>query len=294
VVRSHYEHDVAPWAHCAISGWILDPDRKKMSKSKGNVVTPMDLFESYGTDAVRYWSASARPGTDTAFSEDQMKVGRKLANKLLNVTKFVLGIGELEAGATPTDPVDLSMLAKLDDVIAEATKAFEGFDYARALERTEAFFWWFCDDYVELVKGRAYGSRGEQAATSARAALCTAIDVVQRLLAPILPFATEETWSWWRQGSVHTQPWPTASGAAGDAGLVDPALEVLGLVRRSKTEAKVSQRAQVVSLEVTLPAARHAALHAARADLLEAGSITSLSVVAGEQLACDVVLADAS
>src|SRR5690554_1766456 len=157
VVRAHHEHGCAPWAHAALSGWILDPDRKKMSKSKGNTVTPMGLFDQYGTDAVRYWAASARPGTDTAFSEEQMKVGRKLATKLLNVSKFVLGLGEPDefgADTSVTDPVDASMLARLDATIVEATRAFDGFDYARALERAEAFFWWFCDDYVELVKGR--------------------------------------------------------------------------------------------------------------------------------------------
>ena len=174
VVRSHYEHDSLPWANAAINGWILDPDRKKMSKSVGNVVTPMGLFEQYGTDAVRYWSLSARPGVDTAYSEEQMKVGRRLATKLLNVTKFVLGIGDgagHAGGRAEHEPVDAAMLAKLDAVVAEATAAFDGFDYARALERTEEFFWWFCDDYVELVKGRAYGSRGDAAAASARHAL---------------------------------------------------------------------------------------------------------------------------
>ena len=216
VVRSHYEHDAAPWSNCALSGWILDPDRKKMSKSKGNVVTPMDLFDTYGSDAVRYWAACARPGTDAAFSEDQMKVGRKLATKLLNVSKFVLGIGEASADAVATDPVDLSMLAKLDGVVGEATEAFEAFDYARALERTESFFWWFCDDYVELVKGRGYGSRGDAAAQSARAALRVALSALQRLLAPILPFAAEETWSWWQSGSIHAQQWPEAIAAGGD------------------------------------------------------------------------------
>jgi valyl-tRNA synthetase len=290
-VRSHYEHGSVPWWNCALSGWILDPDRKKMSKSKGNVVTPIDLFDTYGTDAVRYWSASARPGTDTAFSEDQMKVGRKLANKILNVTKFVLGIGEVDGDADVTDPIDRSMLAKLDGVINEATAAFDSYDYARALERTESFFWWFCDDYVELVKGRAYGSRGTEAAASAKAALRTALDAILRLFAPILPFATEEAWSWWHDSSVHAQRWPEPVAAGGDAGLVDPVIEVLGAVRRTKTEAKVSQRADVARLALTVPAGLLPAVDAGRADLVEAGSIAALDVVTGDALTAAVELA---
>ena len=196
MTRSHHEFGCAPWKNAALSGWILDPDRKKMSKSKGNVVTPMDLFETYGTDAVRYWAGSGRPGVDTAFSEDQMKVGRKLANKLLNVTKFVLQFGAPSGNRSlddaVTDPIDRSMLAKLDGVIADATAAFEAFDYARALERTEAFFWWFCDNYVELVKGRTYDEQRPDGADSAKRALREALSAVQRLLAPVLPFAAEE------------------------------------------------------------------------------------------------------
>jgi valyl-tRNA synthetase len=193
MTRSHHEFGCAPWKHAALSGWILDPDRKKMAKSKGNVVTPMELFEKYGTDAVRYWAGSARPGVDTAYSEDQMKVGRKLANKLLNVTKFVLQFGAPSADRSldegVTEPIDRSMLAKLDGVIAEATAAFDAFDYARALERTEAFFWWFCDNYVELVKGRTYDEARPDAADSAKRALREALGAMQRLFAPILPFA---------------------------------------------------------------------------------------------------------
>ena len=214
VVRSHHEHGCLPWSHAAISGWILDPERKKMSKSVGNVVTPLPLLEEYGTDAVRYWAASARPGVDTAFDDGQMKIGRKLGTKLLNASRFVLGFGEPPAGAAPTAALDLAMLARLADVIDEATRALDEFDYARALERTEAFFWWFCDDYVELVKGRAYGTQGDDAAHSARAALRQALDVVLRLFAPFIPFVTEEVWSWWHDGSVHASSWPAAARVA--------------------------------------------------------------------------------
>ncbi|HEY3485203.1 MAG TPA: class I tRNA ligase family protein, partial [Ilumatobacteraceae bacterium] len=299
VVRSHYEFGTIPWTNAALSGWILDPDRKKMSKSKGNVVTPMSLLEQYGTDAVRYWASSARPGVDTAFSEEQMKVGRKLANKVLNVTKFVLGSGDADSAATADvadvhDPVDAAMLAKLDAVIAEATTSFDHFDYARALERTEAFFWWFCDDYVELVKGRAYGSRGDEAAASARAALQLALDAQLRLFAPILPFATEEAWSWWHDTSVHTSSWPAPYGVDADPDALDVVSEVLARVRRAKTEAKQSQRAAVASLRVLAPADTHEALERGRADLLEAGSIESLTVEAGETLECAVELASPS
>jgi valyl-tRNA synthetase len=289
-VRAHYEHGSLPWASATLNGWILDPDRKKMSKSKGNVVTPMALFEQYGTDAVRYWAISARPGVDTIVSEEQIKVGRRLATKLLNVSRFVLGIGDGDGDGEITDPVDRAMLARLDAVVAEATSAFEGYDYARVLERVEAFFWWFCDDYVELVKGRAYGSRGDDAATSARAALRHALGALQRLLAPTLPFATEEVWSWWHDGSIHRQPWPEATGTAGDEPEVDldAVSEILGRVRRAKTEAKVSQRAPVSRLVIRTPSGR--AVQPARDDLVDALTVTELEVADAEELDVDVTV----
>ena len=297
VVRSHFEANDLPWRNAALSGWILDPDRKKMSKSKGNVVTPIDLFERYGSDAVRYWAASARPGVDTAFSEEQMKVGRKLATKLLNVTKFTLGFGEVDASAAATNPVDTAMLARVADVVREATAAFEEYDYARALERTEAFFWWFCDDYVELVKGRAYRDGDDTGAASARAALRTALGTIQRLLAPFLPFATDEVWSWWHDGSIHAAAWPTVEelGALGDPTLLDPVGEVLAQVRRAKTEAKVSQRAAVSTLTVETPSSLSAAIQAGVDDLKEAGSIADVSLVVREgDISTTVVLAPPS
>jgi valyl-tRNA synthetase len=288
VVRAHLEFQSLPWTDVALSGWILDPDRKKMSKSKGNVVTPIGVLEQYGSDAVRYWSASARPGTDAAYDDGQMRIGRKLAIKLLNVSRFVLGIGE---GLVPgpdavTDPLDQAMAARLAGVVAEATAAFEGYDYARALERTEAFFWWFCDDYVELVKGRAYRSStdADAGAHSARAALHLALDVLQRLFAPILPYATEEVWSWWQDGSIHRASWPDAAAVAAvaagtEAAALDPVVDVLAAVRKAKTAAQVSMRAPVAEVRVPF------ALPVGAADLRDAGSIERLELEADGELA---------
>jgi len=299
MVRSHFEHDVAPWSHVALSGWILDPDRKKMSKSKGNVVTPADLFDSYGSDAVRYWAVGARPGVDTAFSEDQMKVGRKLATKLLNVSKFVLGIGEVADDVVPTEAIDVAMLHRLAGVVDEATKAFEEFDYARVLERTEEFFWWFCDDYVELVKTRGYLSHTEEGAMSARAALRRALSTLQRLLAPLLPFVTEEVWSWWQLGSVHQSPWPTTAeltrglATGPNEELLDAICSAIGLLRRAKTEAKVSQRAVVTEASFVSSADAAAAITAGWADIADAGSVEkwSISTVDTNEITVNVTLA---
>ena len=300
-VRSHLEADAAPWANCALSGWILDPDRKKMSKSKGNVVTPKGLLDQYGSDAVRYWAANGRPGTDTAFDEGQMKIGRRLSIKILNASKFALNLaGDAQPGDEGvTNPLDQAMLARLADLVEVATTAFEGFDYARALERTESFFWSFTDDYVELVKGRAYGSQGDDEARSAHVALATALDTLLRLFAPFLPFVTEEVWSWWNDGSIHTSAWPedTALRAqAGDAdqALLDVAGEILSEVRRAKTEAKQSLRTEADRVVVSDTEDRLALISLAGADVSDAGRITELVLQPGESTVVEVTLAQES
>lgn len=286
VVRSDAEHHSLPWAHAAMSGWILDPDRKKMSKSKGNVVTPMGLLEEHGADGVRYWAASGRPGVDTAFDPGQMKVGRRLAMKVLNASKFVL-MNEAAGSSLPdvVDPLDRALLARLADVVDVATDSFEAYDYSRALEVTEQFFWDFCDDHVELVKERAY--RGDAAGkASAVAALREALSVQLRLLAPFLPFATEEVWSWWRTGSVHTASWPTSAHLREAAGDADPAMlgvvgRALAGIRKAKSEAKVSQRTDVGRALVAAPAAQLGLLRSAADDLRGAGRVETLDLVDG-------------
>jgi len=297
VVRAHLEFGGLPWTDAAISGWVLDPDRKKMSKSKGNVVTPLGLLEQYGSDAVRYWAVSGRPGTDTAFDEGQMKVGRRLAIKILNASKFALGvIGDAPTDGPVTAPLDRAMLVALADLVDEASVAFDDYDYARALERTERFFWAFCDDYVELVKQRAYGDAGDAGADSARAALALALDALLRLFAPHLPFVTEEVWSWWRDGSVHRSAWPSSAPLRDAGGDGDPAAyrfagEVLAEVRKAKTVEQRSMRADVERATVQAPADRLTLLAGVADDLCEAGRIATLESRPGDALVVEVVLA---
>ncbi|MTE23751.1 valine--tRNA ligase [Microbacterium sp. ZXX196] len=284
MLRSALEDGRAPWRHASISGFIVDPDRKKMSKSKGNVVTPADILDQHGSDAVRYWAASSRLGTDAAFDPQnptQIKIGRRLAIKVLNAAKFALGF-DAPDDAEITDPLDLSMLATLDGVVAQATASLDAYDHARALEVSEAFFWTFCDDYLELVKERAYA--GGAAGASAAAALRTALSTVLRLLAPVVSFAAEEAWSWFQDGSVHRASWPVPSDLGGDPAVLQAASQALIGIRRAKTEAKASQRTPVASARIVAPEAQADALRLAEADLRAVGRIAQLEIAAGDEL----------
>ena len=302
LLRSEQEHGELPWSNAAISGWILDPDRKKMSKSKGNVVVPAEPIDNHGADAVRYWAASARLGTDAAFDEGQMKVGRRLAVKLLNAAKFALSF-EVPAGQSEvTEPIDQALLLALGDVVAEATSAFENYDHTKCLELTEHFFWNFTDNYLELVKDRAYNADGSYtvaAQASATIALRKSLHVMLRLFAPFLPYATDEVWSWWQSGagSIHRASWPTRDEAAtgldsANAGLLPLAQTALFHLRKAKSDAKVSMKADVLSATLVAPAAELERIRGFEADLRAVGRIQRLDWAEGTEVTFgDVVLA---
>ena len=292
IVRSHVEHDSLPWTNAALSGWILDPDRKKMSKSKGNVVTPLALLEEHGSDGVRYWAASGRPGADTAFEVNQMRVGRRLAIKILNASKFALSNADPQGEIAA--PVDRAMIRGLAGLVDDATAAFEGYDYTRALQRTETFFWRFCDDYLELVKGRRYGEQGGAAAGSANAALTAALSVLLRLFAPFLPFVTEEVWSWWQEGSIHQSRWPASDkllecigdNSESTRGLDERAYawatDVLFEVRKQRSEAKQPLKVPITSVRITAHDTTVGLMPIVEADLKSALRVQKFDVSVGD------------
>jgi valyl-tRNA synthetase len=290
VLRSFQEENQLPWSDAALSGWILDPDRKKMSKSKGNVVVPNDLLDEHGSDAVRYWAAAARLGTDAAFDVGQMKVGRRLAIKVLNAAKFVLSFELASDQVEVTEAIDQAMLAALGEVVSGATKAFEGYDHTKALELTESFFWNFTDDYLELVKERAYGQNTDPAAqASAVSALRIALLSITKLMAPFIPFAAEEAWSWWQEGSVHRASWPAPDELAAftdsqTPNLLSLASQALIGIRKAKSDEKLSMKAEISSLTIEANESDIEALKLIESDLKSVGKIDQISYKVSDSL----------
>jgi valyl-tRNA synthetase len=290
IVKAWMHENTIPWKNVAISGWVLDPDRKKMSKSAGNVITPSDLLDQYSVDAIRYWAGRARLGVDTAADPKVFKIGRRLTTKLFNASRFVLmqldRVGPGAYSLPPTEiqePLDRAYVARLGPLVERATEAFERFEYASALQATEEAFWTFCDDLVELVKVRSYDESDSAPRRSAHAALGLALRTFLRLFAPVLPYVTEEVWSWrfageGRTSSIHTAPWPEAEEFADVSAPegVDPfacAVEVVRKVRTAKTQAKRSLRWPVIGLEITGPDENRNALEPVLSDVLQTGNV---------------------
>ncbi len=275
IVKAWLHSGTIPWHHVGISGWVLDPDRKKMSKSKGNVVTPMHLLEEYGADAVRYWSANARLGTDTAFDTNVLKVGRRLVTKLFNAGKFVL-MQSAEPGPV-SHPLDVAFLSELNDLITKVTAQFEKYEHSYALGETEKFFWrGLTDNYLELVKARSRSESDAAGRSSAVATLRIALNVLLRLFAPFVPYITEEIWSWQfagetGQASIHKAPWPERielPAAAED--VFETACAALSAINKAKSEAGVSVGRSILELEIAANPETAARLAKVKADVLGA------------------------
>jgi len=295
VVRAHFENGSVPWTNASISGFVLDPDRKKMSKSKGNVVTPLSLLQEHGSDGVRYWAARGGPGVDTAFDPGQMKIGRKLAMKVLNVSKFVLA-GEQPDGAV-TEALDRGMLQNLAALVDEATGELEQYEYAKALAKIESFFWDFCDNYIEAAKSRRYGDFGPEAAASASTAMRLALSVLLRLLAPYLSFVTEEVWSWTQSGSIHRATWPVREEIVRVSGSDESArkavlhlTEALNTIRKGKVDHKASIGTPVQQVVYQATEDAIACLKLVERDLKAASRADALILKSGPEPSVEITL----
>ncbi|MCA1841196.1 MAG: valine--tRNA ligase, partial [Actinobacteria bacterium] len=294
ITRSYLEDGSVPWYHAAISGFVLDPDRKKMSKSKGNVVVPTDVLDEYGSDAVRYWAGSARLGVDPAIDHNVYREGKRLITKIRNAARFVSSFGSAEAA--PTNPLDSALIGRLRDKIETVTARWEDWDHTGALEAAESWFWSdFCDNYLELAKSRAYA--GDPSAIST---LGRALNAALRMFAPFLPFVTEDVWHtiYDEPGSIHTARWPSLNefGDGFDTGCFDVAVEVMTFIRKVKSEAKVSLKVPVESLIVSGDEKRLELLATVMDDVVATGNVHNHELKAGPStsgLNVEVVLGEA-
>jgi valyl-tRNA synthetase len=290
IAKAMLHHESVPWHNIILSGWVLDPDRKKMSKSKGNVVTPVDTLDRFGADSVRYWSASFRLGVDAAHDEAIFKIGGKLVTKIYNAGKFVLAQTADEGPIT--NELDRAFIAELKEVVRIAAEAFERFEFSVALQETEKFFWGtFTDNYIELLKHRSRAEDDPEGRASAVATLRMGLNVVLRLFAPIVPTITDEVWSWvfaeeTGYASVHQAPWPTLEefGSIADpevTGSFQAACDAISAIRKAKSESGVSLNRELLSLVLEADELGESDLRLVIDDVAAAGGAAQIGFVPG-------------
>jgi len=275
MLKAHLHENTIPWKNIMISGWCLSEDKTKMSKSKGNIIDPRNLLDQYGSDVIRYWASTSRLGADTAYSEDIVKTGKKLVNKLWNASKFAsIHFEKINDFGTNLKAnidngrinisTDLWIISELHNVIEKATKHFNDFEYAIARDVAEEFFWKdFCDNYLELVKVRAYNENGLDAKgqESAVLTLYWTLHTLLKLFAPFLPHITDELNQliFGATESIHKQNmWPKLVDlSANIERLIEGELmvEIIDLVRKSKAEKNLSVKAEieVLAFESKIP-----------------------------------------
>ncbi|MGL9725897.1 MAG: valine--tRNA ligase [Wolbachia sp.] len=256
ILKAHYHANSLPWKNIMISGWCLADDKKKMSKSKGNIVTPHVILKTYGADVVRYWTVNSRLGVDTVYSENIFKIGKRLVTKLWNASKFVSMFMEKHQALSinsVSETMDKWILSKLYKVIEKATNSLLQFEYCEALGVIEEFFWKdFCDNYLELVKKRAYG---DEANLSAKQSLAYVLNIILRLFAPFLPYITEKIYyQLYSYNSVHNKSnWPSKEELIYDKHskeMGDNFVQILNLVRKIKADNNVSVKHLIKKLTI--------------------------------------------
>lgn len=271
LVRAMLLDNSLPWRSIAISGWVVDPNRRKMSKSKGNITRPDDLIADYGADAIRYWASLARLGVDTTFDPKVFQEGKRLVTKIRNAGRLVTRFDHPRTELI-NQPMDVALLSDLSRLVTALTEAMDSFDHAAALESLRTWFWSaFCDNYLELIKHRGYAGDSSAARTSR-----FAMEVLLKLFAPFLPFIAEEIWQELRPGeSIHSCKWPNSDDfrLQGDSQPLQAAMEVLRQLRRAKSEAKLSVRWPVERLDVAGPPGQLEALSLVMEDVVAAGNV---------------------
>ncbi|RME52634.1 valine--tRNA ligase [Candidatus Woesearchaeota archaeon] len=297
IVKGLYHQGKPPWKDIVISGHVLDPKGRKMSKSKGNVIKPQDVMQRFCADALRWWAAGVKLGDDLPYMEKDLVSGQKLIRKLWNASKFVLSHLNDFDGARPAalEAMDAWVIANLNDVIAEATKYFDQYEFSKCRLEVEKFFWQtFCDNYLELCKDRIYNPdvRGKEARTSAQYTLSTVLKAVLKLLAPIMPHVTEEIYSLRfarEEGveSIHVSSWPdkislSDAKQAKEAG--DAAARIIAHVRKFKAERRISLGKPVAKLIITTPIDLSRVID----DVKGVTKATAIELHTGDALACVV------
>jgi valyl-tRNA synthetase len=288
IAQSMLNDNRLPWKQAWISGFVLDPDRKKMSKSKGNVVVPDELVEKYGADAVRLWAASSKLGMDGTADEKIIEQKRKLVMKFFNAAKFVFGIVRDAKRGEITNRLDLDFLHMLSCVAFNNEKSFLENDYTNALLATEGAFWNFCDNYLEIVKGRAYAGD-----VSAITTLILTLETFSAMFAPFMPFITEHVWSENHNESIHAHQYPTKwpeyanDNLTGDVHYYADVCELVSLARGRKTEANKSMKAPIKKLVV----ADNEFFHAAETDIKNVLNVEEL-LFSGTELISELIWAE--
>lgn len=272
MLKAYLHENTLPWKDIMVSGWCLAQDKSKMSKSKGNVLIPEILLEAHGSDVIRYWCASSKLGTDTAYSEDVINNGKRLVNKLWNAAKFASthfdkisdsdkALSLLEVKPKITRDFDKYLVNRLVDLVDYADQELTNYEYATAIDKTEKFFWaLFCDNYLEITKTRAYNENGEddEGALSTHLTLYHTLKTLLQLFAPILPHIAEELfhilYAKDNSESIHMRgSWPNVREAKFtdiDETKSEDLLEILELVRKIKAQDNLSIKSPISYIEI--------------------------------------------